>query len=429
MKERFHLLLIALLSLVSIGLNAQNNYYGLADTISKQSLASFLIASPSEKEIYTIYGHAGIRINDPVQGLDITFNYGIFDFTEGFFFRFIKGQTDYIVIPEYTSDYLNEYLSRGSTISEIVLNLQGEELGQLWQNLVRNCEPENRVYRYNFFYDNCSTRLIKVIEQAIKDSKPTDKLRLEIKDTKKLENELLPKTWRELINKQEEHKPWLRLGTDLALGKPCDEEMQVEELSFLPQYLKILSEAYLIIQEKDGETLSRPLVSWSKEIKSEFPHSRSTEDNFDFHSPNIILGLILIFYLLQAGFILFKGENYRFSESLLFFLTGLAGLILSYISFFSEHPHTFPNYNIWVLNPINILIAGILLFTPTKQTWVYSSYLFTLISTSSFLLASTALGQSFNPLIYFIALTIISYSFARLYQIKSQDTHQAKRKH
>ena len=148
----------------------------LPRTLSADAHMSILVASPSPMQAYTMYGHAGYRVYDEQLGLDVTFNYGIFQFDDTFLFRFVKGQTDYLVLPQPTSEYMDEYLSRGSRVEELHLNLRPDEQAKIWAYLLRNIQPEHRVYRYNFFRDNCATRLIDIIEVGV--GLQTIKLRL-----------------------------------------------------------------------------------------------------------------------------------------------------------------------------------------------------------------------------------------------------------
>lgn len=135
----------------------QDKTFGLPLTLSQSAQISYLAAQPSAEDSYTLYGHAGLRVWDAEQGVDVTFNYGIFNFTDDFSLRFTQGKTDYIVLPIATSDYMSEYQSRG-VIRELVLNTDSTQRALLWRLLIENAQPENRTYRYNAFRNNCSTR-------------------------------------------------------------------------------------------------------------------------------------------------------------------------------------------------------------------------------------------------------------------------------
>ncbi|UKI45682.1 MAG: DUF4105 domain-containing protein [Phocaeicola vulgatus] len=113
---------------------------------------SLLTSSPYEGEVFTVYGHAALRVKDDAHKLDYVFNYGIFSFSQPhFIYRFAKGETDYMLGACRYSDYMIEYQMRGSSVTEQKLNLSPEESQRLWLALSVNYEPQNRTYRYNFF--------------------------------------------------------------------------------------------------------------------------------------------------------------------------------------------------------------------------------------------------------------------------------------
>ena len=145
--------------------------------LSSHAQISLLTCSPCDDEVYALYGHTALRIQDTltINGdkhfIDYVFNYGIFDFSKpNFIYRFAKGETDYILGVQDFEPFLSEYQMRGSEVSEQFLNLDFIEKEALWEALIINARPENRTYRYNFFFDNCATRPISMIEQAVSGS-------------------------------------------------------------------------------------------------------------------------------------------------------------------------------------------------------------------------------------------------------------------
>ncbi len=397
-------------------MTAQDNYYGLSNSISTEAEVSILAASPSAEAMYTVYGHAGLRVKDTDNAIDITFNYGIFDFNDDFFFRFVSGQTDYLVVPIHTSDYKREYLSRGSQITETKLNLNAESKAYLWRYLLNNIEPKNRKYRYNFFYDNCSIRLLKVVKEAIEQgSKNRIKLVL---DASKLEKEYPQSTWRKEINSLEASKPWLMLGTDIALGSKTDEELSFEQRCFLPSYLSIVLPNYhQVSTDKEGQLHSEPLVQSIEVFGSE--NRIEEEANFSFlqyiGQPMILMLLILVAFFSHVWICYKKRKRLsRVWEFSFLILTGLAGVIIFYISFFSEHPHVFPNYNLWVLNPLNLLIALPFSLIKRLNNWAYRYHFANFVSQLLFILLLYFLPQEFNVVIYLLALALTMLSLVRI---------------
>ena len=156
----------------------------------------------------------------------MTFNYGIFNFTDDFSLRFTQGKTDYIVLPIATSDYMSEYQSRG-VIRELVLNTDSTQRALLWRLLIENAQPENRTYRYNAFRNNCSTRPLDLYFATLTDFGKLDERGSQLTScwTACLASRHSPdKTWREAINELEASSPWLVLGTESRDGPRAGRE-------------------------------------------------------------------------------------------------------------------------------------------------------------------------------------------------------------
>ena len=118
---------------------------------------SLLTCAPGE-EIYSLFGHTAIRYENPSQGIDVVFNYGLFSFnTPNFILRFSLGETDYQLGATDYAHFAAEYAFFGRSVWQQTLNLTEREKAELIRLLQENYRPENRVYRYNFFYDNCAT--------------------------------------------------------------------------------------------------------------------------------------------------------------------------------------------------------------------------------------------------------------------------------
>ena len=143
------------------------NGKGTPDNNADSIRLSLLTCAPGE-EIYSYFGHTAIRYEEPSKGIDWVFNYGIFNFgAPNFIFRFALGQTDYILGGMNYDRFAAEYIFDERSVWQQTLNLTPEEKQKLLALLIENSRPENRVYRYNFFYDNCATRPRDKIEESI----------------------------------------------------------------------------------------------------------------------------------------------------------------------------------------------------------------------------------------------------------------------
>lgn len=128
---------------------------------------SLLTCAPGE-EIYSLFGHTAIRYEEPARGIDRVYNYGLFSFnTPNFTLRFALGNADYRLGVEDYRHFAVEYEYFGRSVWQQTLNLTAEEQQQLITLLEENYRPENRIYRYNFFYDNCATRPRDKVEESL----------------------------------------------------------------------------------------------------------------------------------------------------------------------------------------------------------------------------------------------------------------------
>jgi hypothetical protein len=319
---------------------------------------SLLTCSPSEDEVFTVYGHTAIRVSDPANGIDIVFNYGIFDFSSNnFIYRFAKGKTDYKLSVYYFGGFLAEYRTRGSSVYEQIFNLTSAEKERLWEVLQINVRPENATYRYNFFFDNCATRPIRIIEATV-DGKITYRYEPE------------QKTFRERINYCMRNKPWLVFGCDLALGSPTDRVMTPAETFFLPLLLESALDSATITSPTGEE---RPLVSTMRSILKEEirPPERATV--FTPLTVSWLLAALLLFITLREWK---KKAYYIIVDCLLFTAAGLAGSVLFFLAFASEHPAVWPNWSVIWLHPFHLI--GVILFTAKR--WRRAAYYYHFIN-------------------------------------------------
>lgn len=317
---------------------------------------SLLTVSPSEEEVYTVYGHTAIRVKDPAQQLDVVFNYGVFDFSKpNFVYRFTKGETDYRLAAHRTRDFLFEYEMRGSEVTEQVLALDSAGKARIWEALLINNRPENRVYRYNFFFDNCATRPAVLIEK-------------QAGGTIDYHDPFQPQTFREMINHCTRNKPWLTFGCDLVLGSPTDRLATTHEMLFLPLYLK---EAFAAATLTYPNEAPRRLVQATHTL-IEGLEEEETADTF--LTPLLCGWLLFAIVLLLTGWEGRKRTYWRVVDCLLFFLAGLAGIVLFFLSFISTHPSIWPNWNIVWLHPFHL--AAVILFALKKLRKVADYYHF-----------------------------------------------------
>ena len=352
-----------------------------AQQLSPEARISILTCDPGE-DVYSMYGHTAIRVTDLSQKLDAVFNYGIFSFeTPNFMYRFAKGQTDYLMIGQRFDTFLPDYEKEKRSVYEQVLNLSPASKTRLFQALLENARPENRVYRYNFFMDNCATRVRDMIERnagepvLFTDNHPTE-------------------SYRDLIKKFHHSFRWIDLGIDLLVGKKADEPVSAYGQMFLPEYLQNqFAKAEITVEGK-----SQPLVLETKTLV-EYPNSKL---NSDWHWPAFVFGLIFLVIAFYSVRSFLRNSNTDKLDYWLLSLSGLAGLIIGWFTLYSEHPAMSPNYNLLWAFPLNLVFA----FIWRKKDWrKYTRYYF--YFSGILLLLSFVCGQQFNPAVYLIILTLM----------------------
>ena len=386
--------------------------FGLPLTLSPSAQFSYLAAQPSDEDVYTLYGHAGLRVCDSVQGFDVTFNYGLFNFSEDFVPRFIQGKTDYIVLPIPTSDYMSEYQGRG-VIYELVLRTDSLQRAHLWQLLIENVQPEHRTYRYNAFRDNCSTRPLALYFATLKgeNQSPLDTQQLTFKfDSVSSIPPLSPTTWRTAINELEASSPWLVLGTDLAMGTALDQEMSIAQRFFIPMEVARLLPHLSVATSSEGDNWVRPV---QQAIAYGQPHPIAPA-GLSLTHPQVVFTLLLLISVIVFIYRYRRKPVAGIIEGSIYLVAGLGGSLLCYLTFLSEHPMVSPNYNLLALHPLYLLIA---LLMPWRQrtlrvrTVLHAVCLVLLIA---FPIVSLIAGQVINPSVYLIALSLSLLSLGRL---------------
>lgn len=328
MTKRLHILFL----LLTLGWT----YTPLRAATTDSIRISLMTCSPGS-EIYTLFGHTAIRVEMPARNIDWVYNYGMFSFNAPhFILRFITGETDYqLGIVPYPY-FAEEYRERGSYVIEQELNLLPDEKVCLLRALEANYRPENRIYRYNYFYDNCTTRARDKIEESIEG-------RVVYPVTREVS------TFRQIVHRYTDGHPWDEFGIDLCLGAEADRAIDIRTQMFAP---------FVMMDEAEGGTILQPdgtkraLVSRSGRVVAPLQHI--SEESFPL-SPLACACLLLGFTLLLSWVEWRRGIPMWWFDMLLFGLQGLAGCIIAFLFFFSLHPTVGSNYLLIILNPIPLV--------------------------------------------------------------------------
>jgi len=354
--------------------------------LSPEAKISLLTCSPGD-EIYSYFGHSAIRVKDPKSGIDFVFNYGVFSFySPNFIWRFIRGETDYMLYGYSMASFLESYIEEHRSVYEQILNISQVEKQKLFEALVENAKKENRVYRYRHFSDNCSTRVRDQFERCVNQQLKYDTT----KDVRL--------SYRQLIDQCVPKNSWNGFGIKIALGIPCDHITTFSEKMFLPDYLmKSMGGAKLVTND-----LEVPFVLPTTTIYD----AKYVYPGFDLTSPVIVIHLLLLFVLALTVFEYRKRKRLIWLDFLIFFSLGTAGMVISFLCFFSVLEATGWNLNlIWAL-PTHLIFA-VLLLIPSMRLKLNLYLKFTSALIILFLLSNPFLPQTFHWLILPICVVIL----------------------
>ncbi len=344
--------------------------------LSPEAEVSLLTMLPGD-EVYSIYGHTAFRIADPALGLDRTYNYGTFDFDQPFFIaRFARGLLDYELAVAPTEQVVATYRYLERPVIEQRLALSPEAEQALFQLLETNYLPELRAYRYDFFFDNCSTRPRDILEAALGH-------RLDYGGYTPA-----AETFRALVEPYDEAMPLLDLGINLGLSAPTDRTATPREAMFLPLELMRAFDAATL----DGQPIvaSTDTLFWAD-------GAGMPEDAFDWPTLLAWLWFALGAALAVAAYrsASWRRAARRFDVALLG-LVGLAGLLLAWLWLGTEHAVTGPNWNLLWAWPTH-LVAAVLLVRRNRPGWLRVYWGLTAIVTLGAALLEPILPQDFHP--------------------------------
>lgn len=347
---------------------------------------SLLTCSPGT-EIYELFGHTALRVQDSAKGLDLVFNYGMFDYNAPFFiWRYVKGETDYELGVEPFDYFVSSYSRRNSAVSEQVLNLTKEEKYALLEELTLNYRPENRVYRYNFFFDNCATR-------------PRVKIEKVIDGIIKYDGNVDIETFRSIIHKYTGRNPWAQFGIDLCLGSDADREASPLEKLFVPSYLHDAFKRALIVPKegdfKDLVIQDNQLIASVGGEKSQYTGITPTE-----------CGLLLLLIVMGVSIYgVIRGYSFWGLDIVLFGAAGIIGLVLTFLAVFSEHPAVGSNWNLCVFQPFHLLFLPFYVIHARKREKDYY-HVANFIVLTLFMIFMGVLPQKINPAVLPLALCL-----------------------
>lgn len=323
-------ILLVISCLLSLNLWGQRKNALEVMSTSPSSKVSLLTCGPGDEAV-SVYGHTAIRIKDEALGQDLVFNYGTYNFnTPGFYPKFIRGQLLYTLSASTFSNFLSNYQYENRFVVENEFLLDSLSKYRFIEAINVNYQPENRSYKYDFFYDNCSSRVWEVLKGVNEN----------IVLRSEAENDAL--TFRDMINQYQQGMPWTDFGINIIIGSPADQLANEVEQLFLPDYLQAgLKKASL-----NGSAILGP-DKWLFRVNRD----KEKANNWPSYLFILLLLIELFFYLKKANHTLLK-----LYDGIYFFSLALVGSLLIFMWLGTDHLATHENYNLLWLNPLYFVL-------------------------------------------------------------------------
>lgn len=358
--SRLYIFLFFLLSLCTQG-----------QTILSNKAKASIITCGGGTELYTVFGHTAIRIYDPINAIDLVFNYGTFDFnTPNFYLKFVKGNLMYQLSITSFEDFMYEYRYTNRDVYQQRLNISLPKIQELYQLLQKDFFSENKKYIYKFIDKNCTSKTCDKINEVL-GGKIIQKI-----DDKKI-------SYRQVLNPYFKDNYWAKLGINAIFGTKVDAP---STQLFLP--IELLNS--LENSEKENKK-----VAYYKEIL------------YKAQPQEVIIpwwNNVWVLYLLIVGLWYFRNPKIITITLSLF---GILGLFFASVGFFSLHQELLWNYNIMLFNPLYLLLLYFWKVNHSKTRFLLS-VIFRLIFIYSLYLIYISNFSIFLPLILIIILFLLN---------------------
>lgn len=335
---------------------------------------------------YSIYGHSALRVVIPHIQSDQVFNWGVFDFsTPNFAWKFAKGKLNY-KLGVYPYDlFIQEYFMDNRSVISQKINLDSAEKWKLLELIRINLLPENRLYRYDFFYDDCSTRIRDLLEKAVGSILiyPPD------------ETNRIP-TFRAKVGEYQKNYPWLKMGVDLIMGTPGDKKADFRDRMFLPVDLqRNLTQAVVNRDRKMIPLLGK--VDYVLEFDTPAVKSR-------FYLTPIFIFTLLFIMIVFLSAAYRKGKLIYLIDIVIFSLFSVLSLLMIFFNFFTDHQQMRWNLNIIWFNPFIPIALFCLIFRRAGEKWFRMVFYLSAVFLPLIIIVPYAINSSFAPVLLILVL-------------------------
>lgn len=358
---------------------------------------SLLTCDPGD-ELYSTFGHSAIRVFNSYSSEDFVYNYGTFDTkTPNFYLKFMRGKLPYMLSKSTYGNFLLTYNYEKRGIVEQILQLNTKEEKAMVAYLENNMIGDNRYYPYDFFFDNCATRIRDIIPSV------TDKII-------KWPEENSPITYREQLHQHLTGMPWSEFGIDLIIGSIADRTASVSDQMFLPIYMH----NHFAATEIGQDSITSMLAGEDYQVLL-FEEEAKIRNQKKWFTPFLVFGLLLLLEL----FLFFKlkdAKALRLYDSISFFIIGLASVLMLLLWFATDHQATGLNWNILWASPLYLIYP----FISNGHAWKSKLTTFLIIATLVAVanMSIQFLPQYFNPYNIFIYFIILLKLWRQLQQTK-----------
>ncbi len=361
--------------------------------LSDQSEISIITAGPGDV-LYEAFGHSAIRVKDATLNLDIIFNYGLFDFNQpNFYVNFVKGRLLYRLGKQSFIRFITSYDYQQRWVKNQVLNLSLVDRVKIFEYLNENSLPENAEYLYDPYFNNCATKLRDIAKEILGN-------KIQFPSSFSDENFTL----RQLMNQELPWNTWGSFGINLALGNTLDKEIIADNYMYLPDYVHKGFQKATITENK----ITTPLVLEESQLLR-YPEKQI---KIQWYNPFFVFSLLLLITIVVTFRDQKRNIRSKWLDFTLFFVTGVLGIIICFLWFFTDHYTAPNNFNLLWAFVLNFFVAFTLLKN-SIPSWISNYLLFYLFLLFGAIVTSFIGLQQFSNTVF----PIIAMLFLRTFYI------------
>jgi hypothetical protein len=326
-----------LLTCIAFISSAQERLPG-TPTLSEQAEISLITIGPWQGEVYSAFGHSAFRVFDPVNQFDDFYNYGVFNFDQpNFYLNFARGHLNYMLGVDPYPLYRDYYVRHNRYIHEQILNLDSAKKQAIFDQLYWNAQPENAYYLYDYFYNNCSSKLRDILKNNFGDDLKFDSTFI-----------TTDYTIRNLTDLYLKHQPWGDLGIDICLGLPMDKHAKAYDYMFLPDYLEWSFDHASIVTSATTVPLVKEKVSVYESVPEDPPSGPP--------HPWLVFGLFLALTIFITWREWKTGKTFKWFDMIVFGFVGIVGVLLFALWVATDHRAAAKNFNLLWAMPLHVFI-------------------------------------------------------------------------